>query len=46
MTNGKCTSEAVPQARRLGVHLVDRDPLGQWASGWPLRALLGVCRRH
>ncbi|MGW7517803.1 restriction endonuclease [Streptomyces sp. NPDC054796] len=39
-TNGRFTSKAVPQARRLGVHLVDRDLLGQWASGRPLWDLL------
>ncbi|MGY4969550.1 restriction endonuclease [Streptomyces nigrescens] len=40
VTNGRFTSKAVPQARRLGVHLVDRDVLGQWASGRPLWELL------
>ncbi|WP_405735052.1 restriction endonuclease [Streptomyces sp. NBC_01537] len=40
VTNGKFTSKAVPSARRLGVHLVDRDLLGQWVSGRPLWELL------
>ncbi|MCQ9184705.1 restriction endonuclease [Streptomyces sp. IBSBF 2953] len=40
VTNGRFTSKAVPHARRLGVHLVDRDLLSQWASGRPLWELL------
>ncbi|POX43034.1 restriction endonuclease [Streptomyces sp. Ru73] len=40
VTNGKFTSKAVPSAQRLGVHLVDRELLGQWASGRPLWELL------
>lgn len=40
VTNGKFTSKAVPQARMLGVHLVGRDLLAQWASGRPLWELL------
>ncbi len=40
VTNGKFTGKAIPSARRLGVHLVDRDLLGQWASGRPLWELL------
>ncbi|MGW0883229.1 restriction endonuclease [Streptomyces sp. NPDC002671] len=40
VTNGKFTSKTAPSARGLGVHLVDRDLLGQWASGRPLWELL------
>ncbi|MER6567502.1 restriction endonuclease [Streptomyces sp. NPDC001093] len=40
VTNGKFTSKAVPQSQRLGVHLVGRDLLGQWAAGRPLWELL------
>lgn len=40
VTNGKFTNKAVPQARTLGVHLIGRDLLGQWASGTPLWELL------
>ncbi|MFJ3673547.1 restriction endonuclease [Streptomyces sp. NPDC090106] len=40
VTNGRFTSKARPHARRLGVHLVDRDRLSQWASGRPLCELL------
>jgi restriction system protein len=40
VTNGKFTSKAVPQGHRLGVHLVGRDLLGQWAAGRPLWELV------
>ncbi|WP_171987735.1 restriction endonuclease [Streptomyces sp. MP131-18] len=40
VTNGRFTRNAVLSAKRLGVHLVGRDVLTQWASGRSLWELL------
>ncbi|MEY9839478.1 restriction endonuclease [Streptacidiphilus sp. EB103A] len=37
-----CTPSAVDTARRVKVHLVQRDALARWAAGEPLRVLLPV----